>query len=93
MCCSLPPTLLIVGMCFMPETPRYLLSQGKRREAEEALRFLRGPDAPVQWECARIEEACDHQVRSQTPPPAASPCKSFICCVLELGRCVLGKPG
>ncbi|CAL8247844.1 unnamed protein product [Merluccius merluccius] len=60
-CGSLPPTLLIVGMCFMPETPRYLLSHGKRREAEEALRFLRGPDAPVQWECARIEEACDQQ--------------------------------
>uniref|UniRef100_H2MRD4 Solute carrier family 2, facilitated glucose transporter member 8 n=1 Tax=Oryzias latipes TaxID=8090 RepID=H2MRD4_ORYLA len=45
-CCSVPPTLMMVLMCFMPETPRFLLSQGKRREAEEALRFLRGPDAP-----------------------------------------------
>lgn len=61
-CCSIPPTLLMVFMSFMPETPRFLLSQGKRSEAVESLRFLRGPDAPVEWECGRIEEACDEQV-------------------------------
>ncbi|XP_014027031.1 solute carrier family 2, facilitated glucose transporter member 8 isoform X2 [Salmo salar] len=60
-CCSIPPTMMMVFMCFMPETPRFLLSQGKRREAEEAVRFLRGPDAPAEWECARIEEASDNQ--------------------------------
>ncbi|XP_054895629.1 solute carrier family 2, facilitated glucose transporter member 8 [Poeciliopsis prolifica] len=60
-CCSLPPSLLMVAMCFMPDTPRFLLSKGKRREAEEALRFLRGPDAPIEWECSCIEDACDEQ--------------------------------
>lgn len=60
-CCSIPPALMMVFMGFMPETPRFLLSQSKRREAEEALRFLRGPDAPAGWECARIEEASDEQ--------------------------------
>ncbi|XP_030647519.1 solute carrier family 2, facilitated glucose transporter member 8 [Chanos chanos] len=54
--CSIPPTLMLLFMCFMPETPRFLLCQGKRREAEDALRFLRGPDFPAEWECARIEE-------------------------------------
>lgn len=55
----------------MPETPRFLLSQGKRREAEEALRFLRGPDATVEWECARIEDACEEQVSPRVGRVAA----------------------
>ncbi|KAK2911667.1 hypothetical protein QQF64_027481 [Cirrhinus molitorella] len=61
---SIPPTLMLVFMCFMPETPRFLLCQGKRREAEEALRFLRGPDAPAEWECAKIEEAYKNEEQS-----------------------------
>lgn len=60
---SIPPTLMLVCMCFMPETPRYLLSRGKRSEATEALRFLRGRDTPVEWECARIEAATRYEVR------------------------------
>ncbi|XP_036383213.1 solute carrier family 2, facilitated glucose transporter member 8 [Megalops cyprinoides] len=71
--CSVPPTLMLVLMCFMPETPRFLLSRGKRREAEEALRFLRGPDAPVEWECDQIEgvslEQGDHLQLSDLRDP------------------------
>ncbi|NP_997963.1 solute carrier family 2, facilitated glucose transporter member 8 [Danio rerio] len=61
---SIPPTLMLLSMCFMPETPRFLLCQGKRREAEDALRFLRGPDAPAEWECARIEDAYKNEEQS-----------------------------
>ncbi|KAJ8415572.1 hypothetical protein AAFF_G00425520 [Aldrovandia affinis] len=59
--CSVPPTFMLVLMCFMPETPRFLLSRGKRREAEESLRFLRGPHAAVEWECDQIEGASREQ--------------------------------
>lgn len=55
--CSVPPTLMLVLMCFMPETPRFLLSRGKRQEAEVVLRFLRGPHAAVEWECDQIDGA------------------------------------
>ncbi|KAK7934048.1 hypothetical protein WMY93_004944 [Mugilogobius chulae] len=64
-CSSIPPALMLVSMCFMPETPRFLLSKGKRREAEDALRFLRGPEANVAWESARIEESAQEQVRER----------------------------
>lgn len=72
-CGSIPPTLLLVCMCFMPETPRFLLSRGKRHEAEEALRFLRGPDAAIEWELGRIESACDEQVRRQRRAGTSAP--------------------
>ncbi|XP_041098556.1 solute carrier family 2, facilitated glucose transporter member 8 isoform X2 [Polyodon spathula] len=55
--CSVPPALMLVLMCFMPETPRYLLTQNRRAEACAALRFLRGPDVDHEWECRQIEDS------------------------------------
>ncbi|XP_034783455.1 solute carrier family 2, facilitated glucose transporter member 8-like [Acipenser ruthenus] len=55
--CSLPPALMLVLMCFMPETPRYLLTQNRRAEACVALRFLRGPEVDHEWECRQIEDS------------------------------------
>ncbi|KAM5298623.1 solute carrier family 2, facilitated glucose transporter member 8 isoform 1-T1 [Ctenodactylus gundi] len=39
-----PPSLMLLLMCCMPETPRFLLTQHKRQEAMAALRFLWGSD-------------------------------------------------
>ncbi|XP_048414717.1 solute carrier family 2, facilitated glucose transporter member 8 isoform X1 [Stegostoma tigrinum] len=59
--CSLPPTLMVVLMCFMPETPRYLLRKNKRAEALRVLAWLRGPEVDSEWECRQIEANCDEQ--------------------------------
>ncbi|PNI69228.1 SLC2A8 isoform 11, partial [Pan troglodytes] len=39
-----PPSLMLLLMCFMPETPRFLLTQHRRQEAMAALRFLWGSE-------------------------------------------------
>ncbi|PNJ45733.1 SLC2A8 isoform 15, partial [Pongo abelii] len=39
-----PPSLMLLLMCFMPETPRFLLTQHRHQEAMAALRFLWGSE-------------------------------------------------
>ncbi|XP_004375742.1 solute carrier family 2, facilitated glucose transporter member 8 [Trichechus manatus latirostris] len=43
-----PPSLMLLLMCCMPETPRFLLTQHKRQEAMAALQFLWGSEQD--WE-------------------------------------------
>ena len=52
---AIPPTLLIILMFFMPETPRWLLAHNRRHDALKALRWLRGSHADVEEECCMIE--------------------------------------
>lgn len=59
--CSIPPVLMLMLMCFMPETPRYLINQERPAEAMAALRFLRGPDADHEWEYRQIEASGEQQ--------------------------------
>ncbi|XP_021570659.1 solute carrier family 2, facilitated glucose transporter member 8 [Carlito syrichta] len=39
-----PPSLMLLLMCCMPETPRFLLTQHKHQEAMDALQFLWGSE-------------------------------------------------
>ncbi|KAM6337469.1 solute carrier family 2, facilitated glucose transporter member 8 isoform 1-T1 [Alca torda] len=59
--CSFPPCIMLLFMSFMPETPRFLLNQGKRSEAVAALCFLRGPHADHAWECRQIEASVQEE--------------------------------
>lgn len=60
LCCA-PPFFMLVFMCFMPETPRFLLKLNKYSEALAALEFLRGPDVDHEWECSQIDESTQDQ--------------------------------
>ncbi|CAI9538664.1 unnamed protein product [Staurois parvus] len=53
--CSVPPVAMALFMIFMPETPRYLISQNQRAEALSALSFLRGQDVDHEWEYRQTE--------------------------------------
>lgn len=54
-----PPTLMLLLMCYMPETPRFLLTQHQYQEAMAALRFLWGSEEG--WEEPPV--GAEHQVR------------------------------
>ena len=45
---AIPSLILLVGMAFMPETPRYLVTEGEEDEAKEVLEELKSDDAPAE---------------------------------------------
>ena len=51
----IPAALQIVGMLFVPESPRFLLRGGRRADALAVLRRIRGSEAEAQAELAEIE--------------------------------------
>ena len=58
-----PPSFMLLLMCFMPETPRFLLSQHKHQEAMAAMQFLWG--YAQGWEEPPL--GAQHQVRGWEP--------------------------
>jgi len=49
---AVPSVILLIGMIFMPETPRYLVHSGEEEEARDVLEDLPGDERPQE----RIEE-------------------------------------
>ncbi|PWA49818.1 major facilitator superfamily protein [Artemisia annua] len=52
----IPCAVLLVGLFFVPESPRWLAKIGKQKEFEAALRKLRGKDADVSAEADEIQD-------------------------------------
>lgn len=53
------PLVLLAVFWWMPETPQYLLSKNRRRDAEKSLRWLRGPDADLTAELEDMQKDVD----------------------------------
>ncbi len=53
--CTAIPLVMMVSMVSCPESPRWLLKNGKHQEALQALRWLRGPNRNVENEIIELE--------------------------------------
>ncbi|XP_075654678.1 sugar transporter ERD6-like 16 [Castanea sativa] len=51
-----PCIFLLVGLCFVPESPRWLAKVGREKEFQDALRKLRGKDSDITFEAAEIKD-------------------------------------
>ncbi|XP_051836242.1 solute carrier family 2, facilitated glucose transporter member 6 isoform X2 [Antechinus flavipes] len=58
---EVPVFVMMVLLCFMPNSPRFLLSQGKEEEALKALAWLRGRDTDFQREFQQIQNSVRRQ--------------------------------
>ncbi|KAJ0979676.1 hypothetical protein J5N97_015150 [Dioscorea zingiberensis] len=52
----IPCALLLVGLLFIPESPRWLAKVGRQKDSQVALQMLRGEDTDITVEAAEIQE-------------------------------------
>ncbi|NXF09687.1 GTR6 protein, partial [Smithornis capensis] len=60
---EVPVLTMIILLCFMPNSPRFLLSQGKEKEALGSLCWLRGSDTDYAQEYEQIKDSVRKQSR------------------------------
>ncbi|NXU93049.1 GTR6 protein, partial [Xiphorhynchus elegans] len=60
---EVPVLAMIILLCFMPNSPRFLLSQGKEEEALRSLCWLRGRDTDYAQEYEQIRDSVRKQSR------------------------------
>ena len=53
---AIPGTLFLIGVFFVPDSPRWLMMRGRREEAEQVLAKLRGNAQEIHQEIVDIEE-------------------------------------
>ncbi|KAL4630027.1 solute carrier family 2, facilitated glucose transporter member 6-like [Arapaima gigas] len=58
---EVPAFVMLVLLCFMPKSPRYLISKGRQQEALKALKWLRGRGANFTDELKKIEQSITSQ--------------------------------
>ena len=61
----LPAVLLFVGMCFMPYSPKWLFSQGRKNEARETLKKIRETDEDVSKELSAIKDNLENATKTK----------------------------
>ncbi|KAK7285417.1 hypothetical protein RJT34_20187 [Clitoria ternatea] len=54
--CLIPTAVLLLGLFFIPESPRWLAKRGRRKDFEAALQILRGEDADISLEAEEIQD-------------------------------------
>ncbi|XP_030063565.1 solute carrier family 2, facilitated glucose transporter member 6 [Microcaecilia unicolor] len=58
---EVPVTIMLILLCFMPDSPRFLMSKGKDEKALRALAWLRGKDTEYHGEYERIKDSLRKQ--------------------------------